>query len=55
MILSLPEKLLSYGENYWDFDGIKKDGIHKLANYPAMMVAPMQNKLIEDILISEGN
>ncbi|MCY8999245.1 DNA methyltransferase [Bacillus spizizenii] len=51
----LQEKLNSYGENFWDFVNIKRDGIHKLANYPAMMVAPMQQRLIEDICLNENN
>jgi DNA modification methylase len=51
----LQNKLNSYGENYWDFENIKRAGIHKIANYPAMMVAPMQHKLIEDIYLTEKN
>lgn len=53
MITQLQEKLDSYGEKYWDFENTKRNGIHKLANYPAMMVAPMQHRIIEDIYMSE--
>lgn len=55
MQTNLQQKLKSYGETYWNFEKIKRDGIHKIANYPAMMVAPMQHKLIEDIINLEGN
>jgi site-specific DNA-methyltransferase (cytosine-N4-specific) len=52
---NLQKKLKSYGESYWNFDKFRRDGIHKIANYPAMMVAPMQHKLMEDIINMEGN
>ncbi|WP_348621573.1 DNA methyltransferase [Paenibacillus polymyxa] len=55
MKTNLQQKLKSYGKTYWNFEQIKRDGIHKIANYPAMMVAPMQHKLIEDIVNMEGN
>ncbi|MGZ9586472.1 DNA methyltransferase [Paenibacillus marinisediminis] len=55
MKTNLQQKLESYGEKYWNFEKIKRDGIHKIASYPAMMVAPMQHKLIEDIITMEGN
>lgn len=51
----LQQKLDSYGNNFWDFEKFKTNGIHKIANYPAMMVAPMQHKLIEDLYEFEGN
>ncbi|MBN7453272.1 modification methylase, partial [Mycobacteroides abscessus subsp. abscessus] len=44
-----------YGRSFWDFENFKTNGIHKIANYPAMMVAPMQHKLIEDLCETEGN
>lgn len=55
MGICLQDKLESYGDTFWDFDNVRNDGIHRLANYPAMMVAPMQHKLIEDIIELEGN
>ncbi|MBD2848540.1 modification methylase [Paenibacillus sp. IB182496] len=55
MKLNLQQKLKSYGDTYWNFEKIKRDGVHKIANYPAMMVAPMQHKLIEDVINMEGN
>lgn len=51
----LQQKLDSYGRSFWDFENFKTNGIHKIANYPAMMVAPMQHKLIEDLCETEGN
>ncbi|WP_404467111.1 DNA methyltransferase [Planococcus rifietoensis] len=51
----LQTQLNSYGESYWNFNHSKRDGAHKIANYPAMMVAPMQYKIIEDIYTMEGN
>ncbi|MCG7410823.1 modification methylase [Paenibacillus sp. ACRRX] len=51
----IQNKLDSYGGNFWDFENFKTNGIHKIANYPAMMVAPMQHKLIEDLYEFEGN
>nr|WP_277714156.1 DNA methyltransferase [Bacillus atrophaeus] len=55
MKTNLQKKIDSYGEGYWDFKNIKRGGIHKLASYPAMMVAPMQHRLIEDIYNMEKN
>lgn len=55
MTISLQEKLKSYGDTYWNFDKVRRNGIHKIVNYPAMMVAPMQHKLIEDIINMERN
>lgn len=55
MVSRLQDRLNSYGEKYWDFENARRDGIHKLASYPAMMVAPMQHRLIEDIYLIEKN
>lgn len=55
MHTNLQKQLKSYGEAYWNFNEFRRNGIHKIANYPAMMVAPMQYKLIEDIINTEGN
>lgn len=46
--------LAEYDEEYWDFNGVKKEGLHKLGKYPATMVAPMQYELLS-ILISNNN
>lgn len=51
--MSLVEKLESYSEDYWDFKNAKNDGIHKIANYPAPMVAPMQHELLQ-LLVNEN-
>lgn len=45
--MSLARILDSYNEEYWDFKNAKNDGIHKIANYPASMVAPMQHELLQ--------
>lgn len=45
--MSLAKILDSYNEEYWDFKNAKNDGIHKIANYPASMVAPMQHELLQ--------
>lgn len=39
----------SYPENYWDFKGVSKEGIHKIGKYPATMVADMQYELVKII------
>ena len=41
------ENIDSYNEEYWDFKNAKNDGIHRIANYPASMVAPMQHELLQ--------
>lgn len=51
--MSLVEILGSYSENYWDFKNTKNEGIHKIANYPASMVAPMQHELLQ-LLVNEN-
>lgn len=35
-----------YANNYWDFEKSKTSGIHKIAKYPAVMVAPMQAEIL---------
>lgn len=48
--MNLTGKLANKDHDHWDFKGIKKNGIHSIANYPAVMVAPMQHEIIEAIL-----
>ena len=47
--MNLLEDLNQYDEEFWDFKGSKKEGIHKLGKYPATMVAPMQYELLSII------
>lgn len=51
--MSLVDILNSYTDEYWDFKTSKNEGIHKIANYPAAMVAPMQRELLQ-LLINEN-
>lgn len=51
--MSLVDILNSYTEEYWDFKTLKNEGIHKIANYPAAMVAPMQHELLR-LLVNEN-
>lgn len=51
--MSLADKLSSYTDEYWDFKTSKNEGIHKIANYPAAMVAPMQRELLQ-LLVNEN-
>jgi DNA modification methylase len=48
MLKTLVEKLNSYENNYWDFTEYREK--KALIKYPAMMVAPMQEQLLQDIL-----
>lgn len=36
--------------NYWDFKNTKTAGIHKIAKYPATMVAPMQSEILSSLI-----
>lgn len=45
---TLADKLNSYENNYWDFTKYREKKV--LIKYPAMMVAPMQEQLLQDIL-----
>ena len=49
----IAERLNSYETNFWDFKDDRPKGIHTIAKYPATMVAPMQYKLIEEIISVE--
>lgn len=51
--MSLVDILDSYTDEYWDFKTYKNVGIHKIANYPAAMVAPMQRELLQ-LLVNEN-
>ena len=44
------QRKLNYREGSLDFKEFKQNGIHSIAKYPAMMVAPMQEKVLTDIL-----
>lgn len=49
----IADRLNSYEINFWDFKDERPKGIHTIAKYPATMVAPMQYKLIEEIISVE--
>lgn len=51
--MSLVDILDSYNDEYWDFKTSKNEGIHKIANYPAAMVAPMQHELLQ-LLVNQN-
>ncbi len=42
----IAEELNRYPQNYWDFKGITKSGIHNIGKYPATMVPDMQYQLL---------
>ncbi|MEK3889802.1 DNA methyltransferase [Bacillus sp. FSL K6-3431] len=48
--MELLQRKLNYREGSLDFKEFKQNGIHGIAKYPAMMVAPMQEKVLNDIL-----
>ncbi|HHZ7164526.1 DNA methyltransferase [Enterococcus faecalis] len=50
--MNILEDLNRYEEEFWDFKGAKKEGLHKLGKYPATMVAPMQYELLS--IIKDG-
>ncbi len=45
----IAEELNIYPQDYWDFKGITKSGIHNIGKYPATMVPDMQYKLLSVI------
>ena len=51
----LKHKLSTYSEEFWNFNNFRNNGIHNIAKYPAVMVAPMQKILIKDIIEIEKN
>lgn len=51
--MKIADLVSKYEENFWDFSGVKKEGIHKIGKYPATMVAPMQYELLS-ILVSSN-
>lgn len=49
--MTLAEKLSTYTEDYWDFSEYRNDS--PLVRYPAVMVAPMQACILEEIKLSD--
>ncbi|WP_311431025.1 DNA methyltransferase [Fannyhessea vaginae] len=45
----IAEELNGYPQDYWDFKGITKSGIHNIGKYPATMVPDMQYRLLSVI------
>lgn len=50
--MTLAEKLSTYDEKYWDFSEYRNDS--PLVRYPAVMVAPMQARILKDIINSDA-
>jgi len=48
--MTLAEKLSSYIEDYWDFSEYRNEAA--LVRYPAVMVAPMQECILKEIISS---
>lgn len=44
--MNFVELINNYEENFWDFHGVKNEGIHRFGKYPATMIAPMQYELL---------
>lgn len=40
----------AHNDSYWDFKDAKTTGIHKIAKYPAVMVAPMQAEILSALV-----
>jgi len=49
--MTLAEKLSSYADDYWDFSGYRNE--NALVRYPAVMVAPMQECLLKEIITAD--
>lgn len=48
--MSLKRVLKNKEGNYWDFSNRKLDGIHKICQYPAIMVPEMQKELLSAVI-----
>jgi site-specific DNA-methyltransferase (cytosine-N4-specific) len=46
--MTLADKLSTYAKDYWDFSGYRNEA--PLVKYPAVMVAPMQECIIKEII-----
>ena len=50
--MTLAEKLSSYAEDYWDFSEYRNEAA--LVRYPAVMVAPMQECILKEIIAADN-
>ena len=50
--MTLAEKLSTYTKDYWNFSGYRNDS--PLVKYPAVMVAPMQECIIREIINTDN-
>ncbi|MEW5954867.1 MAG: DNA methyltransferase [Bacillota bacterium] len=50
--MTLAEKLSSYAEDYWDFSEYRNETA--LVRYPAIMVAPMQECILKEIITADN-
>ncbi len=49
--MTLAEKLSSYAEDYWDFSEYRKTA---LVRYPAVMVGPMQECILKEVIAADN-
>ncbi len=50
--MTLAEKLSSYAEDYWDFSEYRNEDA--LLRYPAVMVAPMQECILKEVIAADN-
>ena len=50
--MTLAEELSSYAEDYWDFSEYRNGST--LVRYPAVMVAPMQECILKEIIAADN-
>ena len=51
VIMDLAEKLNKYSKEYWDFQDYRKEA--PLVRYPAIMVAPMQECILREVITAD--
>ena len=51
-MITTDDMTLNGRDGYWDFKGVKNEGIHSIAAYPAPMVASMQQQLLGRVVKS---
>lgn len=52
-IMNLAEKLNKYSKDYWDFQDYRKEA--PLVRYPAIMVAPMQECILREVINADSS
>ena len=51
--MNLAEKLNKYSKDYWDFQDYRKEA--PLVRYPAIMVAPMQECILREVINADSS